>query len=129
MRAKEFITEQSSSMQDDVAAAIPGAYVIPKLQNQDAYHQYRFGVAMAAAKSRKDRETDNTDYKSASPWGENQVVISYSGTTKDYIDDALEEIGLSAKDKKQITSQGSTETTTVSKASPVAKIKKNKYGV
>lgn len=129
MRAREFITEQTSSMQDDVAAAIPGAYVIPKLQNQDPYHQYRFGVAMASAKGRKERESDNQPYSASSPWGENAVIVSYTGTTKDFIDDALKEIGLSPNDKKELTSQGSQETNTVEKQSPVAKIKKNKYGI
>lgn len=131
MRAKEFIFEQHASMQDDVAAAIPATFVIPALANQDPYKQYRFGMALANARSRKAKEDEgqSADFQAQSPWGENAVIVSYSGTTKDIIDDALEQVGLSSKDKKQITSQGSNETKDVSVVSPVAKPKRNKYGV
>lgn len=131
MRAKEFINEQKSkSMQDDVAAAIPATYVIPALANQDPYKQYRFGMALANARSKKAKEDEGQQKLQAqSPWGENAVVVSYSGTTKDIIDDALNQVGLKSSDKKQITSHGSNETKDVSKSSPVAKPKRNKYGV
>lgn len=117
-------------MQDDVAEAIPAAFVIPALANQDPYKQYRFGVAIANARANKAKDQENREkFQSSSPWGENAIVVSYSNTTKDIIDDALEGIGLSSKDKKQITSQGSNETKDVAKASPVARPKRNKYGV
>ena len=132
MRAKEFINEsREGSIEDDVAEAIPAAYVIPALPNQDPYKQYRFGVAMANARANKANDTviDKNKFKSQSPWGENAIVVSYSNTTKDIIDDALEQVGLSSKDKKQITSTGSNETKDVNRSSPIAKPKRNKYGV
>lgn len=131
MRAKEFIKEaREGSMQDDVAAAIPAAYVIPELANQDPYKQYRFGMALANARSRKAKEQEGqAPFNAASPWGENAVVVSYTNTTKDIIDDALEQVGLGSGSKKQITSTGSNETKDVAKVSPVAKAKRNRYGV
>lgn len=131
MRAKEFIFENGKgSIQDDVAAAIPGTYVIPALPNQDPYKQYRFGVAMANARANKDKDDQrDPNFRAQSPWGENAIVVSYSGTTQEIIDDALEQVGLSSSDKKMITPQGSNETTTVNAQSPVAKPKRNKYGV
>lgn len=131
MRAKEFIiNEGMGSMQDDVAAAIPAAYVIPELPNQDAYKQYRFGVALADARSASAKEAEGSDPFSAdSPWGENAIVVSYSHTTKDIIDAALKKVGLSPSAKKAITSPDSEETADVGKVSPTAKIKRNKYGV
>lgn len=131
MRIKDIITEgKIGSLQDDVAAAIPGAYAIPELQNQDPYKQYRFGMALAGARSAKQRNEEGADkFTPTSPWGENAIVISYTGTTSEIIDDALDTIGLSPSDKKQITSQGSQEAKDVSKGSPVAKPKRNKYGV
>ena len=130
MRAKEFINEaKEGSMQDDVAQAIPAAYVIPALQNQDPYKQYRFGVAIADARAKKAKDDHRDNFKAKSPWGENAVIVSYSNTTKDIIDDALNTIGLGAGAKHQITSNGSNEAKDVDKQSPVAKPKKNKYGV
>lgn len=127
VRAREFITEASNnSIQDDVAAALPATYVIPKLQNNDAYAQYRFGVAIAKAKGNKE---STQDFSATSPWGENQIVVSYSNSIDEYIDDALKDVGLSPSDKKLISTSKSQETKTVNSVSPVAKPKRNKYGV
>lgn len=117
MRIVELICEQNTSMQADVSAALPATYVIPKLQNQDAYHQYRFGVAIAKAKGRK---AGAQEYHDESVWGENQVIVSFGNTADDYIDDALKDIGLSPSDKKMITTDKSEETKTVNTVSPVA---------
>lgn len=131
MRAKEFINEaRKGTIQDDVAAAIPTTFVIPALANQDPYKQYRFGMALANARAKEAKKAEGqSEFQAQSPWGENAVVVSYSNTTKDIIDDALKAVGLGPGDKKQITSAGSNETKDVDKASPVAKPKRNKYGV
>ena len=126
MRAKEFIFEQTNSLQDDVAAALPMTYVIPALQNQDPYKQYRFGVAIAKAKGKSESQQEFT---AETPWGENLVVVGFGNTVDDYIDAALEDIGLTSKDKQMITTPRSEETSTVNKNSPVPKIKRNKYGI
>lgn len=123
MRAKEFIIEQTKSLQHDVSAALPMTYVIPKLQNQDPYKQYRFGLAIAKVRGNKE---SNNQSNLESPWGENQVVIGFGNTLDDYIDDALINIGLSPRDKKMITSPLSTETGDVNKVSPVPNRKKLK---
>lgn len=131
MRIKDIINEgKTGSMQDDVAAAIPSAYVIPALANQDPYKQYRFGIALANARSMKAKKEEKfSEFAAESPWGENAIIISYSNTTKDIIDDALKQVGLGPGAKKQITTTGSHETSDVPKQSPVAKPKKNRYGV
>lgn len=131
MRAKEFINEgREGSLEDDVAEALPAAYVIPDLPNQDAYKQYRFGLALAGARSVKQRKEEGfNDFSTASKWGENAIVVSYSNTTHQIIDQALKDVGLSPSSKKQITSHGSNEVKDVNKQSPVAQPKRNKYGV
>lgn len=130
MRAKEFIKEgRHGSLQPDVAAALPATYVIPALRNQDPYLQYRFGIALAQARARLSKENPPTEFEAESTWGENAVIVSYSNTTKDIIDDALKQVGLSPSDKKLITSAKSEEIKDVSTVSPVAKIKKNRYGI
>lgn len=130
MRAKEFIIEaRSGSLQDDVAKALPATYVIPKLPNQDPYKQLRFGIAIAAAKSAKHRQDEQTSFAPQSAWGENEVIISYDPSIPEIIDDALELVGMSSKDKKLISTAKSEEAKDVSKLSPVPTKKKNKYGV
>jgi hypothetical protein len=127
MRAKEFIQESRvGSIQDDSASALPATYAIPALQNQDPYKQYRFGVAIAAAKGRKDPHDVGQDFQASSPWGENQIVVSYSNTVDDYIDDALKLVGLSPSDKKLISTPHSEETKDVGTHSPVANWMKKK---
>lgn len=126
MRAKEFISEQNhGSMRNDVARALPATYAIPALQNQDPYKQYRFGVAIAGAKGRKS-ETNAPHMDKSSTWGENQIVVSFANTIDEYIDDALAAMGLSASDKKLISTPSSEESETVNKNSPVSNWNKKK---
>lgn len=119
MRALEFITEaKTGSLQDDVARALPATYAIPELKNQDAYLQYRFGVAIAGAKGAKKRKEDGVpEFNKESSWGENQIVVSYANTIDEYLDDALSMMGI--KSKKLISTPRSEEATDVSKKSPV----------
>lgn len=127
MRAKEFIGEATTAtLPDEVAAALPMTYVIPALQNQDAYKQYRFGVAIAKAKG---QTKDKQEMSPHSPFGENLVIVGYSNTVDQYIDAALKEVGLTTSDKKLISTPESEETDTVQKTSPVPKFKRNKYGI
>lgn len=128
MIIKEIIVE--ALLQHDAAYALPATYVIPALQNQDPYKQYRFGLAIAKAKAQEQSiDPIKDDFETESVWGENQVIISYSNTVDQYIDAALKEVGLSPNDKKLISTPKSEESPTIHKISPVAKIKKNRYGV
>ena len=124
MRAKEFISEDSygrmGSIAPDVALALPGAWKIPKLQNNDPYHQYRFGVAIAGAKGAKHRKDDNVaEYTGESVFGENEIVVSYDPDVGVYIKDALIAMGMSASDAVQIANNKSEEMPDVDKRSPV----------
>lgn len=120
MRAKEFIVEaKTGTLQADVARALPATYAIPDLKNQDAYLQYRFGVAIAGAKGAKKRKEDGIpEFNKESPWGENQIVVSYTNTIDEYIDDALKMMGI--KGKKLISTPRSEETSDVVTKSPVS---------
>ena len=125
MRAREFIVEQHGGMQNDVARALPATYAIPALQNQDPYKQYRFGVAIAGAKGRKS-ETNAPEMSKDTPWGENQIVVSYSNTIDEYIDDALKAVGLGPGDKKLISTPQSEESENANTKSPVSDWNKTK---
>jgi hypothetical protein len=118
MRAKEFITE--NSLPDRISNPLPSTWVIPELQNQNAYLQYRFAVALAGAKAA--RNGDIPRLSKDSIWGENQVVSGYMNPDIDKdIDFALGEMGL--KGKKLVTSKYSEETSDTSVVSPLKAFK------
>lgn len=118
MRAKEFIIESIDKLLADQASALPATYAIPELPNQDPYLQYRFGVAIAGAKGKEQRDRDGVARAAAaSAWGENEIVVSYGHDAGEYIDDALATMGL--KGKKLISTPASEETSDTDKVSPI----------
>lgn len=124
MRAREFITEvalgKPDSLQQEIALALPGAWKIPALPNQDPYLQYRFGVAIAGAKGAKARrDTGVPDYQPDNIFGENEIVVSYDPETAEYIRDALTSMGIPPSDAIQIATMGSQEMPNVEKRSPI----------
>ena len=131
MRAKEFVRESRvGSLQDDVARALPATWVIPALPNQDPYKQLRFGVAVAAAKGARERDEEgDSPFAPQTAWGENQIVMSYDPNATEWLDAALEMVGLSPSDKKLISTPTSEEGKNVDTKSPVPTRKTNKYGV
>jgi hypothetical protein len=128
MRAREFISEdapgRTGSITQDVALALPGAFKIPKLQNNDPYKQYRFGVAIAGAKGRAQRKKDGVpDYEKDSVFGENEIIVSYDPNVEEWIDDALHTMGMSSSDCVRIATQDSEEMPDIEKTSPVVAFK------
>jgi hypothetical protein len=122
MRANEFISEgRTGSFTRDVELALPGAFKIPALKNQDPYLQYRFGVAIAGAKGAAQRAQDGVpDFDGKeSVFGENEIVVSYDPKAETWIRDALVAMGLPASDAKRIGTQASEEAPDVDKTSPV----------
>ena len=119
MRAKEFIIEQNN-LPDRITKPLPATWVIPELQNQNAYLQYRFSVALAGAKAARNGDIPKMDKDSI--WGENQLVSGYMnpGVEED-IDFALGELGLSGK--KLVTSEKSEETSDTGITSPLKAFK------
>lgn len=116
MRAREFINESAGHLLPNQADALPATYVIPELPNQDPYLQYRFGVAMAGAKGKAQREKDGvSSMERTSAFGENEIVVSYGHDVGDYIDDALKTMGM--RGKKMISTPTSIETSDVNKSS------------
>ena len=128
MRLSDLINESVKGVEKiepGQAAAIPNAFVIPKLHNTDPYIQYRMGMAMAAAPGQKDRDAEGSanGVGKESTWGQAFAIIDYSGTQEDQINSALQMVGLQPSDKKAITTKGSHEVKSVEKDSPVAKRK------
>lgn len=125
MRAKEFIVESSAPSENNgklssmTSRALPSAYTIPALQNNDFYKQYRFGVAIAGARSREQRKTEPKSTMSPkTAWGENEIIIGYD-LDPDIIDDALNTVGLKSSDKHLISTRTSDESLDVADKSPI----------
>jgi hypothetical protein len=126
MKIRDLLNEsRTGSLQDDVADAMPAAYVFPTLQNTDPYSQYRFGLAVAAARRQNDPDPYNINTKEefapASAWGENLVVVTYEQ------DEDARTLELAAKlmgvPKRQISTTKSQESSDVNVQSPTKPIK------
>ena len=126
MRAREFVSEgRTGTITRDVGLALPGAFKIPALKNQDPYLQYRFGVAIAGAKGAEQRAKDDVPPFDGreSVFGENEIVVSYDPQAEVWIKDALSAMGMPPSDAKRIGTQASEEAPDVSKTSPIKPFK------
>jgi hypothetical protein len=126
MRAREFIPEgRTGSITQDVGLALPGAFKIPALKNQDPYLQYRFGVAIAGAKGAAQRAQDGVPKfdGAESVFGENEIVVSYDPMAEVWIKDALAAMGMPPSDAVRIGTQASEEAPDVDTTSPINSFK------
>jgi hypothetical protein len=124
MRAREFITEQKS-LPPEQAAPMRYTYTIPGLSAADPYKNYRFGVAMARARSDAgtDGLTDNLpEWDSETAFGEHGVVAGMNAGIAEIIDTALTMTATSGG-KQLVSTPDSTEPTFVDTQSPVKQFK------
>jgi len=124
MRAREFILEQKELPQEQ-AAPMRHTYVIPGLSAADPYNNYRFGVAMARARS--DSGTDGINAKfpawdSETAFGEHGVVAGMNAGIAQVIDQALT-MTATPGGKRLVSTPDSTEPTFVDTTSPVKPFK------
>ena len=114
MRAKEFIVERK--FKERKANPLSTAYEFPSMPGDSAYKIYRFGMMMG---------NPDIEYKEG-PAAANAVVMAYTPEEEEKVRNAERRTG----DKgRLLTNKGSTEPTLTSSTSPVAKSKRNKYGV
>ena len=131
MRAKEFINEawagkshgNPKKVRDRASDALPGVYAQRQLRNTDAYMQYRMGLALAAARA---DAAGHIKFNQESSWAENFIHVMWADEDEETIKIASKLMGVtpSAITDKKSREPGSTET-----QSPVAKPKRNRYGV
>lgn len=112
-----------AAMDPDVEHTIPGTFIVPELRNTDPYLQYRMGVALAVAQATKSREVK---FDQETIWAENLVMTAYDEREQETIKTAAKLMGVEVE---QVSSTKSQEIDGVNKTSPVAKPKRNKYGV
>jgi hypothetical protein len=128
MRSKEFLPEggppKTHGTFVDLDAELnnpsPGVWVQRQLRNTDPYMQYRYGLALAAARA---TEAGHVDFKQESAWAENIGIVTYTAEDEKTIKLADKIMGVSGD---QIASQNSKEAPGANTASPVANWMKKK---
>lgn len=124
MRAREFIREQRE-LPAEYADPMRHTYVIPGLSAADPYRNYRFGVAIARARS--DAKPDDVnpfrpEWTAETAFGEHGVVVGMnSGITK--VIDAALTMTKTAGGKKIVSTPDSTEPDFVDTSSPIKAFK------
>jgi hypothetical protein len=111
-------SSKSGNVHDHYQSAIKGMHTYPG--NHTYYDMYRFGVNMAGSPD------DHNDYDPSSPVANQLVTLSYSDADQKIIDKSKKKMGFTSK---QLTPDNSTEPNETHTLSPVAKIKRNKYGI
>lgn len=118
MKISDIILENTGSLQSGVAHALPDTEVFPELKNTDPYVQYRFGLAVAAAKAVQD---GSVEYNKESTFGEDLTIVARSPEEKEIIELAKKLYGAGAS-SKQVSTTKSEEAHDVNKTSPVANL-------
>lgn len=118
MLIKELLAESvgEGSLQAGVAQAMPGMWALPGLTNQDAYLQYRMGLALAKARAVKNGYVQGDANPSA--FGENMLVSTPTAEEEQTLKDALKLLGHHTA-KRRISTPGSEENPSVNKVSPL----------
>lgn len=122
MRAKEFIDESRKPLRKSVEQSMPNLTSSGFLDNNaQPYLAYRFGVALAAS-------PDMTGFDDKGPMGSDFTMVDYSDGDTEIRKVAAKRMGIKFD---RGTGKGSNELpdSVINKQSPVAKPKKNKYGV
>ena len=120
MRAREFITEERE-LPPEQADPMRQTFVLPGLPSSDPYQTYRFGMAMARARSDAVKDDLNPyilPWSEEEVFGEYAVVAGINGTVDPIIDKALRMAGIGGG-KTPIGTLTSEEPPSVDKTSPV----------
>jgi len=99
------------------ATAIPGMSTIPDWPGQ-YYNMYRLGVHLAGS-------PENPNDKKG-PFANEMVFTTYTDEEAEILKHSAKEMGVKIK---PLSSKDSVETDGVNTTSPVAKVKRNKYGI
>jgi hypothetical protein len=122
MRAREFIAEQRE-LPPEVSEPLRYTYVMPGLSAADPYKNYRFGVAMARARSDLGKDQDQLDafippWEAETAFGEHGVISGFDANVDSVIDLALQ-MTKTPGGKKLVSSAESIEPASTSKISPI----------
>ena len=114
MRAKEFIVERE--LPGRKSSVLPGTKIYPGMPSANPYEIYRFGMAMA-----------NHEIKNAAgPANNFAVITTYAPEEEEIVKAAERKTGQKGQ---VLADKGSSEPASTDVLSPVARPKKNRYGV
>jgi hypothetical protein len=127
MRAREFVISEGAKAHgtfkkvgDGANLALPGVWVQRQLRNTDPYMQYRYGLAMAAARA---DQAGHVDFEQESGWAENLIIVGYSDKDGEVIKMADKLMGVTGT---QVADSASKETSGANITSPVSNWNKRK---
>jgi len=126
MRAREFITERRE-LAPEQSDPMRYTYVIPGLSASDPYNNYRFGVAMARARSNTGTDDHTIDpykpeWSAETAFGEHGVVVGMNQGIEKIIDQALTMTNTPGG-KELVSTADSREPKFVATASPIKAFK------
>jgi len=124
MRAREFIREQAE-LPDEYKDPMRQTYIIPGLSAADPYKNYRFGVAIARARSDYRHDDVNPfkpEWTPETAFGEHGVVVGMNSGIVPVIDAALRMTNTPGG-KKAVSSPDSIEPKFVDTKSPIKAFK------
>lgn len=113
MRIKDIVTEGFATRKSNTLST---TYEYPQMTSANVYDMYRFSVAMA----------DHTNPPAEGAMSNHGVIVAYTPEEEQIIKAAERVTGHKGK---LAADRGSHEPKSTNKVSPVAKPKKNKYGV
>ena len=125
MRAREFIAEQAAQLPAEQADPMRYTYVVPGLSASDPYRNYRFGVALARARSEAVKDDVNPnipEWHDETAFGEHGIVAGMNSGIAQLIDAALT-MTKTPGGKRLVSSGPSEEPTFVDSKSPVTAFK------
>ena len=119
MRAREFVTE-NKHLPPEQEDPMNHVFVLPGVNSSDPYQIYRFGVALARARSDAgaDQIPNMPTWSAEAAFGEHAVVAGFDSAVEPIIDQALKMAGLPDK-KIQVSTPNSLEPSLVNRQSPV----------
>jgi hypothetical protein len=120
MRAREFIAEQAN-LPAEFKDPMRDTYTLPGLSAADPYKSYRFGVAMARARSNAKKDDVNPhmpEWTAETAFGEHAVVAGFNTGVAEIIDAALSMTDTGGG-KKLVSTEPSSEPVFVVTQSPV----------
>jgi len=126
MRAREFIVEQRK-LPPEIAEPLRYTYILPGLSASDPYNNYRFGVALARARSDLGSDQEVLD-KDIIPWspetafGEHGVISGFDANVDPVIDMALK-MTRTPGGKRLVSTKNSEEPKSVDTRSPIRAFK------
>ena len=126
MRAREFIAEQRK-LPVEISEPLRYTYVLPGLSASDPYKNYRFGVAMARARSDLGQDATQAEkfmpaWQTETAFGEHGVVSGFDSNVDPVIDMALT-MTKTPGGKKLISSAESKEPASIDTTSPIRAFK------